>query len=191
MYKIIVIGASTGDKSTLMRYLRQHTDLVVAEMDEEIVKLNGNKWPTDDDYRNTVLVPKITKEIIDKEAKRYFVVFNPKKIKIKYFKKRKVKIPLHPDRKIGSRELACNDEFYVQDELKKGVLYRFMHLFNFVDGNFVNDELDKNAKLIHWLPASKDLANVKVIMDDNSVMKGFGEKDLRKVKVDEIIQRCH
>jgi len=128
------------------------------------------------------------KEIIDKEAKRYFVVFNPKKIKIKYFNKRKVKILLHPDRKIGSRELACNDEFYVQDELKKGVLYRFMHLFNFVDGNFVNDELDKNAKLIHWLPASKDLANVKVIMDDNSVMKGFGEKDLRKVKVDEIIQ---
>jgi len=77
MYKIIVIGASTGGKSTLMRYLRQHTDLVVAEMDEEIVKLNGNKWPTDDDYRNTVLVPKITKEIIDKDKVIYISSYVP------------------------------------------------------------------------------------------------------------------
>ncbi len=77
MYKIIVIGASTGGKSTFMRYLRQHTDLVVAEMDEEIVKLNGNKWPTDDDYRNTVLVPKITKEIIDKDKVIYISSYVP------------------------------------------------------------------------------------------------------------------
>ena len=77
MYKLIIIGASAGGKSTLMRYLRQHTDLVVVEMDEEIVKLNDNKWPTDDRYRNTVLVPKITKKIIGMDKVIYISSYVP------------------------------------------------------------------------------------------------------------------
>ena len=77
MYKLIIVGASTSGKSTLMRYLRQHTDLVVAEMDEEIVKLNKGKWPTDDDYRNTVLVPKITREIIGMDEVVYISSYVP------------------------------------------------------------------------------------------------------------------
>ena len=128
------------------------------------------------------------KEIIDKEANRYFVVFNPSKIKIQGFKPIKVKVPLHPDKKTGSREFTCKNEFYVQDKIYKEELYRFMHLFNFKDGRFTSKDLDKGAKLIHWLPVSKNLVNVEVIMDDNSVIKGLGENNLRKVKVDEIIQ---
>ena len=128
------------------------------------------------------------KEIIDKEANRYFVVFNPSKIKIQGFKPIKVKVPLHPDKKTGSREFICKNEFYVQDKIYKEELYRFMHLFNFKDGRFTSKDLDKGAKLIHWLPVSKNLVNVEVIMDDNSVIKGLGENNLRKVKVDEIIQ---
>jgi adenylate kinase family enzyme len=77
MYKLIVIGASTSGKSTLMRYLRRHTDLVVTEMDEEIVKLNKGKWPTDDDYRNTVLVPKITEKIIGMDEVVYISSYVP------------------------------------------------------------------------------------------------------------------
>ncbi|HUD06604.1 MAG TPA: hypothetical protein VMR34_01835 [Candidatus Saccharimonadales bacterium] len=65
--KLIVLAPSLGGKSTLMRYLREHTDLVIAEMDEEVMKANNNTWPTDDDYKNKILVPKIVKEIIKKD----------------------------------------------------------------------------------------------------------------------------
>ena len=65
-----------------------------------------------------------------------------------------------------------------------------MHLFNFKDNEFHSVELNKalNAKLIHWLPVSKDLVNIEIIMDDASVIKGLGEKDLNKVKINEIVQ---
>jgi glutamyl-tRNA synthetase len=128
------------------------------------------------------------KEIVDKEANRYFVVFNPKKIKVDGFKSAKVKIPLHPDfPERGVRILNCKNIFYVQDDLQKDKLYRFMHLFNFLNNTFVSDKLVKDAKLIHWVPSTGNV-NVKVLMDDNTKLFGLGESSLRKVKVDEIVQ---
>src|SRR3989344_1230037 len=131
------------------------------------------------------------KKIIDKKANRYFLILNPKKIMIKGNKIKNAKIPLHPDfLKRGSRKINVKEEFYVQDEIKFGENYRFMHLFNFKNGEVTSYEYDNklNAKLIHWLPVSKDLVNVEVVMGDNSVVKGYGEPDLKKVKLNEIIQ---
>ncbi len=100
----------------------------------------------------------------------------------------KVKVPLHPEFERGFRNFNTKNEFYVQDDIEKGKLYRFMHLFNFKDNKYVNKELDKNAKLIHWLPVSDDLVNVEVLMNDNSVRKGLGEISLGKIKVRTIVQ---
>src|SRR3989344_1207432 len=128
------------------------------------------------------------KEIVDKEANRYFAVFNPKKVKIDGFKSAKVKIPLHPDfPQRGVRILSCKNTFYVQDDLQRDKLYRFMHLFNFLNNTFVSDKIVKDAKLIHWVPSAGNVS-VEVLMDDNTKLKGVGENNLRKVKVDEIIQ---
>ena len=127
------------------------------------------------------------KDIIDKESNRYFVVFNPKRIKIDA-PDMNVKVPLHPDFERGFRNFKTKQEFYIQDNLEKDKLYRFMHLFNFKDNKFVSKELDKEAKLIHWLPVSKDLVNVEVLMNDNSVKKGLGERNLKNVKLNHIIQ---
>ena len=63
-----------------------------------------------------------------------------------------------------------------------------MHLFNFKNNKYVSKELDKNAKLIHWLPVSDDLVNIEVLMNDNSVRRGLGERDLGKVKLNQIVQ---
>ena len=65
-----------------------------------------------------------------------------------------------------------------------------MHQFNFKNNKFITQELDKNldAKLIHWMPVSKDLVDVEVLMDNGEIIKGLGEKDLKKVKVNEVIQ---
>ena len=65
-----------------------------------------------------------------------------------------------------------------------------MHLFNFKDKNFISEELDQslNAKLIHWLPVSKDLVKVEILMPNGEIKKGLAEKDVKNVKVNEIIQ---
>ena len=44
-YKIIILAPSCGGKSSLMRYLREHTDLHIVETDEEVMKANNDVWP--------------------------------------------------------------------------------------------------------------------------------------------------
>ncbi len=130
------------------------------------------------------------KKLIDKEAKRYFAIFNPKKIKIENAQKLKVKAPLHPDYNYGFRNFNTGDEFYIQDDLEENKNYRFMHLFNFRNNKFISLDLDKSldAKMIHWLPANKDLINVEVLMDNGEIVKGLGESSLKKVKINQIVQ---
>jgi len=131
------------------------------------------------------------RRLIDENSNRYFFIENPKKIKIKNAPKLNVKAPLHPDfPKKGFRDFSASDEFYIQDNLEKNKVYRFMHLFNFKNNQFISKDMDKklNAKLIHWLPVSKDLVNVEILMDNGSIKKGLGESSLKKIKLNEIIQ---
>ena len=132
------------------------------------------------------------RKLIEKEADRYFFIENPKKIKIKNILKtiKEAKAPLHPDLKKGFRILKINDEFYVSDLIEKNKTYRFMHLFNFKNNEFVSEEYEQglNAKMIHWLPVSKDLVNIEVLMPDGSVKKGLGEVDIKNVKENSVIQ---
>ena len=131
------------------------------------------------------------KRLIDGVANRYFFISNPKKIKIVGFSEKNISVPLHPDHEgRGVRKLKVLDEFYVADKLAKGKNYRFMHLFNFKDGEFISEGLDKSleAKLIHWLPVSKDLVKVKVLMDDGKFVNGVAESGVKKLKVGDLVQ---
>ena len=140
---------------------------------------------------NTGSLAALNKEIVDKTANRHFVVLNPRKIKIKNAPEMKVEISLHPDfPKRGVRKFKTKNEFYVDETFQPGKNYRFIDLFNFRDLEFVSKGLDPelDAKMIHWLPVSKDLVNVELVMPDNSVLKGLGERDLKKVKVNGVVQ---
>lgn len=79
-YKLIVLAPSAGGKSTLLRYLREHTDIEAKEMDEEILKANDNRWPTDNKYKDLVLVPKITETIIKQRSVVYLASYIPSKL---------------------------------------------------------------------------------------------------------------
>jgi GTPase SAR1 family protein len=71
-YKLIILAPAAGGKSTLMRLLRAQTDLVIAEIDEEILKANDNVWPQNREYKENVIVPAISKEILEKSSVIYF-----------------------------------------------------------------------------------------------------------------------
>jgi shikimate kinase len=77
MPKIIVLAPSAGGKSTLMRYLREHTNLNVREMDEEVMKENNDTWPEDNDHKDQVLVPRIVKKILNEDNIVYLASYVP------------------------------------------------------------------------------------------------------------------
>ena len=129
--------------------------------------------------------------LIDKDTHRYFFIENPKEITIANAPQLKVEVPIHPDVPAhGMRHFSTAGKFYIEDELEKGKVYRFMHLFNFKDKNFHSIELQPklNAKLIHWLPVSSDLVNVNVIMPDTSVKKGCAEHAITNAQPGEVVQ---
>jgi len=132
------------------------------------------------------------KEIIDKTTNRYFFVSNPNKIKIKNSPLTEVKIPLHPDHPTeGYRKLKANqEEFYIQDKIDKNKNYRLMHLLNFQNNEFLSHDIDPslNAKLIHWLPVSKNLIKTNILLEDGKTIKGLAEPDTKHIKLGETIQ---
>lgn len=135
---------------------------------------------------------KENRKLIEK-SKRFFFISNPKKIIIKNAKKIRVKIPSHPNYpKMGFREMTSGKNFYIQksDKIKKGKIYRFMHLFNFKDNKVISVEYDPKlkAKMIHWLPISKKLIKTKILMPDGKTLSGFSEPDVSKLKLGEIVQ---
>ena len=71
-YKAIIIGTSLAGKTTLIRYLRKTSKLQIQEIDEELTQLNKGSYPKDDEYKNTVLAPKIKAKVIAKENILFF-----------------------------------------------------------------------------------------------------------------------
>lgn len=133
-------------------------------------------------------------------SNRFFFIPNPVKIKVKSAPRMKAKVPLHPNHpERGYRYFDTFSEFYIQNrdyediEKNKSKNYRFMHLFNFVKGNyfeFVSKDYHEKlgAKLIHWLPAIKELVKTEVIMPDGTIVKGIAEPMIRELKIGEICQ---
>ena len=107
-YKLIILAPSCGGKSSLMRYLREHTGLHIAETDEEVMKANDGVWP-DDELKNKVLVPKTTNEIITRENVIYFASYIPtellQKAKEKGFKIVVLETPLEALKKRNTNRM--------------------------------------------------------------------------------------
>jgi hypothetical protein len=64
-----------------MRYLREHSpELPIYEIDEEVMKENGDEWPKDNKYKDKVLIPKIASRIIELDEAIFFASYIPDEI---------------------------------------------------------------------------------------------------------------
>lgn len=130
------------------------------------------------------------RKIIDMKANRYFFVPNPVKIKIKNPPIKKTKIALHPSVKRGFRKFIVSDEFFIdREDYKrfKGKEIRLIGLYNVILGKtckVTSTEIKKIQK-IQWVP-SNEFINVEIISEGR--IKGYGEKNLLKTKIGEIVQ---
>jgi glutamyl-tRNA synthetase len=160
--------------------------------------------------QNDIIVPvdnlyAINKKLIDKIAKRFFFVNSPIKIKIENSPKETAMLHIIPENTKEFREIPINQEIYISNEDYKNIQdndnLRLMGAYNFTCENknknefkFYSKEIDSKLKVkyLHWLPAdtknSKDLVNIEVFMDNGETLKGLGETNIKKLKVDDIIQ---
>ena len=144
----------------------------------------------------------VNKKLLE-DAPRYFFVEQPEKIKISGAPELTAKIPLHPNKELGTREYKTTQEFLISKtdyEIMQNGNYRLMHLLNFKSDNvermkprtfsFLSSEPDNNmkTKFIQWLPANADNINIEIIMPDGSTTKGKGEPKLKDLKPGTSIQ---
>ena len=134
----------------------------------------------------------ITRQLLDSVAHRYSFVMEPVKIDVKNAPDiKEVEIKLHPERAEEKKKVPIGKSFYIQkrDFNLKGKEVRLMHLYNIKldsKSEFTSKE-NKDIPRIHWVPV--DFAvKTEVVMPDGAVVKGFAEKNVEKLKVDDIIQ---
>lgn len=174
-----------------------------SKMFEELAKKAGlSKSDGNIDYS---LLEALNKQIIDSKSKRYFFIEDPTMILVKEAPQNKIEIPLHPSNlKMGNRRFNTKNLFYISEkdyqefESSKKEYLRLMHLFNIKRKNkdfiFESKNMDKNLKapLIHWLPADNDnlseLIDIEIVMPNNDKVHGKGEKAIKEIKEDEVVQ---
>jgi len=160
------------------------------------ISLN-DKTVTKEEFFKTINA--FNKDVIDPTSYRYFFIDNPKEIKIENAPEQSVELDLHPQNKKGGRKFKTNEKFYITEEdfnsLIEGKVYRLMDCLNFIkeEGKFLFHSLEykkfkeNGAKIIHWLPKEETI-KVEVLMPDNKIIKGLGEKTLNTLKEGEVCQ---
>jgi glutamyl-tRNA synthetase len=131
------------------------------------------------------------KKFIDKIAKRYFFVAEPVKVKIKQLPVKKVRLPLHPEKKVGWRRFDVGDVLLIERHdlerfAEKEV--RLIGLCNIILKNtcIVTGTELKHVQKIHWVPAAESI-KVRVIMPERNI-DGVGERALLRTKPGEVVQ---
>ena len=152
----------------------------------------------------------LNKKLIE-DAPRYFFVEQPEKIKISGAPELTAEIPLHPNRKLGTRKYKTSQEFLIPKQdfnLMQNGNYRLMHLLNFKSDNVerlkprtfsfisknplpatqANHQQAKRPKFLQWLPANQPNINVEIMMPDGTIIKGQGEPELKNLLTGSVIQ---
>ncbi|RLI95876.1 MAG: glutamate--tRNA ligase, partial [Candidatus Aenigmatarchaeota archaeon] len=140
------------------------------------------------------------RRLIDPNANRYMVVFDPVKISLRGYphKTNFVREPLHPDfpRRGNKRMWVDTSEIMIsKDDWKalKGKEFRLKGLANIKlsvrSGNYTGNELKRSMKKIQWV--SRKPVDVELTYPDGDklkIWKGLGETAMNRLKPGEIIQ---
>jgi len=128
------------------------------------------------------------KKVIDAGAERYFVVADPVEISLDRIPLKTVKAPLYPGkrklRKIKTAKKVFIEKLDYTAYIGKEV--RLMHFCNVVVNKKakVTSVARKEIPKIHWVA---NPIKVKIVMP-NDVLDGVGESNLKKLKVNQLIQ---
>lgn len=144
----------------------------------------------------------LNRNMLEKEANRYFAVFHPQLVQIEDLPKRfkgiikRLKHPDFPDR--GYRDLTLDGRVYLDRndlEKNKNKVLRLMDAVNInFDGEnavFHSSTLEEarsaGAQIVHWVPFTSANA-VDLVMPDNNTLPGVIEPSSVELKEDDVVQ---
>ena len=146
------------------------------------------------------VISSINRKLLDKDAKRFFMMEDPVEIKIEKAPSQAIEVDLHPDVEKGGRKFSTNDSFYIEkkdfDNMENMENIRLIDCINFIhkeNGEIeftnltYNDFKSEGKKIIHWL-TTEDNIDIEILMDDNTTKKCITEKNIKQVKIGDVIQ---
>ncbi|MBI4162691.1 MAG: glutamate--tRNA ligase [Candidatus Aenigmarchaeota archaeon] len=130
------------------------------------------------------------RKTVDSDANRFFFVEQPKKITLKGMKVKKVKVPLHPERERGFRNLDISNGVYIEQadfDQYKGLEVRLKNLCNVRLGetSVYTSEDVKPIPKIQWVPMKH--IQVRVLVPGR-IVNGIAEMDITKAKAGDVVQ---
>ncbi len=165
---------------------------------------------TEHEYDWSILLS-INRKLLDPVSRRIFFVPEPVHLKVEGSPRRRVSLPFHPQKDLGSRSVQTGGEFFVPSAdlkgLKKGATFRLMDLYNVrltspgprASASYAGDELVPDSKKVQWVTPKH--VEVKVVapgplFDDKgdfnrhsmTEIPGFAESSVSAVKPGEIVQ---
>ena len=157
------------------------------------------------------LVESFNRKVLDPKARRYFFVPDPIRLNVKNAPNKVAKLKLHPTFDFGERIIQTKSTFFVPrndiKSLKVDDVLRLKDLYNVkikeigkdvVDGEYISERLLPYSPKVQW--TTDDHIEMKVLVPDllfkkgkydpNSLKetRGFGEKNILKLKNGEIVQ---
>jgi glutamyl-tRNA synthetase len=153
---------------------------------------NDKTVPIDEFFKT---IDSHNRKLLEPIANRYFFIWDPVEIRVVGAPKQAVELELHPDHKDrGRRKFETWEQFFIAKDdlaaLEDKKVYRLMECGNFTkesaNYNFhsrnVEEYREHGARIMHWLPVSKELAKVEVLMPDGSKRLGLGEAGLKQLQ---------
>ena len=209
--ELVEEGVVTGwDDYRLVTYQALKRRGIQPQVFIEIIKRVGaTKSTTNIDWS---LISSINRKIIEPKSKHYFFVSNPVEINLSNPETKDVIIPLLPEKpEFGNRSIHVEDILYLNGDEKEflevGKTLRMKDLFNIkltekiTDKKFtaevLGEELLPNVPRLQWVsePVQVEIIQPEMLYLNNRINKdslriilGYGEKNLTKLKIGEIIQ---
>ncbi len=143
------------------------------------------------------------REIIDSEARRFYFVPEPKKVRVENIPEMEVEVPMHPEKEMGRKKYKFKEGeriFYLPEEdlekKEKGDKVRLKGAFtiqvngkndSYTEAEFVTAEMEEDiTDILQW--ATENYLPVEVTLTSGETERGYGEEKLEKVKKGEVIQ---
>jgi glutamyl-tRNA synthetase len=133
------------------------------------------------------------RKIIDSKANRYFAILQLEEISIKNLPKIKsVDVPLHPENKKKTRKISVSEKIFVEKDDFEKYQNNEVGLINLgtvilkKDAKYISSEIKFESQKIQWVPQKN--TKIKIVMPDGSVNEGIAENNVKKLKVNQLIQ---